>query len=374
MKTAINSQASDSQSGSAQSAGPQSTNAQSTNTESLGPILIGIEGLAVSEEESSWLKHPAVGGVVLFTRNFHDCEQLCDLTASIIAISGRDLLICVDHEGGRVQRFRDGFTRLPPLAILGRMYAESPQMACDYAYRHARVMATELLVCGVDLSFAPVLDVGLRSVIIGDRAFDAATDVIVELARSYIAGMHDAGMSATGKHFPGHGSIEADSHTDDVSDPRPMPEIEALDLEPFAALTEDLDAMMMAHVLYPAVDDLPAGYSPFWIQTLLRKKLGYRGTVFSDDLGMFAAEIAGSMAERVRISLQAGCDSALVCHPEDVRKLLAESDDTFAASSTDQALRRLKGKNTLSREELESVAEWQQWKNSIMQLEQSKWA
>lgn len=344
------------------------------DTDLLGPLLIGIEGFEVSDEESGWLRHPAVGGVVLFTRNFRDREQLCDLTASILTISGRELLICVDHEGGRVQRFKEGFTRLPPLAILGRMYAESAQMACDYAYRHARVMATELLVCGVDLSFAPVLDVGLRSVIIGDRAFDAEPDVIVELARSYIAGMHDAGMCATGKHFPGHGSIEADSHTDDVSDPRPMPEIQALDLEPFSALTEDLDAMMMAHVLYPAVDDRPAGYSPFWIQTLLRNKLGYRGTVFSDDLGMFAAKIAGSLSERVRISLDAGCDSALVCHPDDVRQLLDGNNNSYATDSTDRAIRRLKGKNTLSREELESIAEWRQWKDSINQLEQSKWA
>lgn len=351
-----------------------SDNKQTTNTDLLGPVLIGLEGLEVTDEESHWLQHPAVGGVVLFTRNFHDREQLCELTASIIEISGRDLLICVDHEGGRVQRFKDGFTRLPPLAILGRVYAESAQMACDYAYRHARVMATELLICGVDLSFAPVLDVGLRSVIIGDRAFAADTDVITELARSYIAGMHDAGMKATGKHFPGHGSVEADSHTDDVSDPRCLQEIEELDLAPFAALTDELDAMMMAHVLYPAVDERPAGYSPFWIQTLLRKKLGYSGTVFSDDLGMFAAQIAGSLAERVRISLAAGCDAALVCHPQDVRKLLAESDENYTNSNTDQALRRLQGKNTLSREELESVAEWQQWKNSIMQLEQSKWA
>jgi len=259
----------------------------------LGHLLIGLEGLQVSAEEREWLQHPAVGGVVLFTRNFSDNGQLCDLTAAIIEHSGRDLLICVDHEGGRVQRFKDGFTRLPPLAILDRMYAESPQMARDYAYRHARVMASELLVCGVDLSFAPVLDVGQRSIIIGDRAFDPQPDIIIELANSYIAGMHDAGMSATGKHFPGHGSIEADSHTDDVSDPRSMEQIEALDLAPFKALAGELDAVMMAHVLYPAVDKWPAGYSPFWIQTLLRIKLAYRGTVFSDDLGMFAVEIAG---------------------------------------------------------------------------------
>lgn len=358
------------------------TAASSTATNALGPLLIGLEGLQVNDEEKGWLQHPAVGGVVLFTRNFSDIEQLCDLTASILDNSGRDLLICVDHEGGRVQRFKEGFTRLPPLAVLGKMYAESAQMACDFAYRHARVMAAELLVCGVDLSFAPVLDVGQRSIIIGDRAFDPRPDVIIELSRSYIAGMHDAGMSATGKHFPGHGSIEADSHTDDVSDPRSMQQIEALDLVPFAALADELDAVMMAHVLYPAVDKWPAGYSPFWIQTVLRKKLAYRGTVFSDDLGMFAAEIAGSLAERVRISLRAGCDAALVCHPEDVRCLLAQSDESYDDeihiggnfAGADQALRRLKGKSALSREELESVAEWQQWKNSIKQLEQSKWA
>jgi beta-N-acetylhexosaminidase len=334
-------------------------------------LLIGLDGLEVSREERDWLRHPAAGGVVLFTRNYENTAQLTDLTTSIVEIAERDLLICVDHEGGRVQRFREGFTRLPPLAILGRMYAESPDMACDYAYRHGRVMATELLVCGVDMSFAPVLDIGLRSVVIGDRAFAAKTAVIVKLANAYIGGMHDAGMCATGKHFPGHGSVEADSHTDDVSDPRTLEQIEESDLVPFAALAGELDALMMAHVLYPAVDQLPAGYSPFWIKTMLRQKLAYKGTVFSDDLGMFAAEIAGSLAERVNISLEAGCDSALVCHPDDVRKLLSESDDAYA--NADDALSRLKGKPVPGLEELETVGEWRQWKNSIKQLEQSKW-
>lgn len=338
----------------------------------LGPLLIGVSGLELASEEVDWLSHPAVGGVVLFTRNYKDIDQLIALTSAIGAASERDLLICVDHEGGRVQRFRDGFTPLPPLAILGRMHAESPAMANDYAYRHGRVMAAELLVCGVDLSFAPVLDVGLRSVVIGDRAFAAEPAVIIELSRSYIAGMHDAGMRTTGKHFPGHGSVEADSHTDDVSDPRPLEQIEQGDLMPFAALTEDLDAMMMAHVVYPAVDKLAAGFSPYWIKTVLRGKLGYTGTVFSDDLGMFAAEVAGSMADRVRISLAAGCDAALVCDPEDVRPLLGQSNEAFA--NAEHALRRLKGKPGPGREEMETVGEWRQWKESIRQLEQSKWA
>jgi beta-N-acetylhexosaminidase len=217
-----------------------------------------------------------------------------------------------------------------------------------------------------------VLDVGLRSVVIGDRAFAEQPQVIIQLARSYIAGMHDAGMCATGKHFPGHGSVEADSHTDDVSDPRSLKHIEDLDLAPFTALASELDAMMMAHVLYPKVDKSAAGYSSFWIQSVLRQKLAYSGTVFSDDLGMFAAEIAGDLPDRVRLSLEAGCDSALVCHPDDVRKLLAQSDEAFA--NADAAIRRLKGKTTLRSDELETVGEWRQWKESIKQLEQSKWA
>jgi len=318
------------------------TTAATDTNQVLGPLLIGLAGLKVSAEESEWLKHPAVGGVVLFTRNYSDLSQLSDLTASISDISGRDLLICVDHEGGRVQRFREGFTRLPPLAVLGKMYASSKSNALDFAYRHGRVMATELLLCGVDLSFAPVLDIGDRSVVIGDRAFAADTAAIIEL-------------------------------TDDVCDPRPFEEIEQLDLKPFTALSGKLDAMMMAHVLYPAADKLPAGYSPFWIKTILREKLDYQGTIFSDDLGMFAAKVAGNLAERVRDSLLAGCDAVLVCHPDDVRQLLANSDEI--QTDADTALRRLKGRMTATRDEVERVGEWRQWKESIKQLdlEQSKW-
>lgn len=234
-------------------------------------------------------------------------------------------------------------------------------------------MATELLLCGVDLSFAPVLDLGDRSVIIGDRAFAADPAVIIELSSAYIGGMHDAGMAATGKHFPGHGSVEADSHTDNVCDLRPLEVIEEADLKPFAALSGKLDAMMMAHVLYPAVDDRPAGYSPFWIRTVLRGKLAYRGTIFSDDLGMYAAKVAGGLPERVRDSLLAGCDAVLVCDPQDVRQLLANNE--LSMTDADKALRRLKGRLTATREEVERVSEWRQWKKTITQLEleQAKW-
>ena len=339
----------------------------------LGPVLIGLAGLEVSAEEADWLCHPAVGGVVLFTRNYSDLSQLSKLTASILEAAGRDLLICVDHEGGRVQRFREGFTRLPPLAVLGKMYNQSASMALDFAYRHGRVMATELLLCGVDLSFAPVLDLGDRSVVIGNRAFAADPTAIIALSDAYIGGMHDAGMAATGKHFPGHGSVEADSHTDDVCDPRPWESIEAADLKPFAALSDKLDAMMMAHVLYPQVDEKPAGYSPFWIKTVLRGKLAYKGTIFSDDLGMYAAKVVGGLNERVRDSLLAGCDAVLVCDPEDVRQLLTGTE--VSLTDADEALKRLKGRMSATREEVERVSEWRQWKKTIKQLEleQSKW-
>ena len=347
--------------------------AQRGSERSLGPLLVGLSGTQINPEEAAWLTNPVVGGVVLFTRNYQDPAQLSELTASILNIAGRDLLICVDHEGGRVQRFRDGFTRLPPLAVLGKMYTESKSNALDFAYRHGRVMATELLLCGVDLSFAPVLDLGDRSVVIGDRAFAADPEVIIELSNAYIGGMHDAGMAATGKHFPGHGSVEADSHTDDVRDVRPYELIEEADLKPFAALGRKLDAMMMAHVLYPLVDDRPAGYSPFWIKTVLRGKLAYKGTIFSDDLGMFAAKVAGGLVERMRDSLQAGCDAVLVCDPEDVRRLLASNDLRFA--DADKALKRLKGRLAATRDEVERVSEWRQWKKTITQLEleQEKW-
>jgi beta-N-acetylhexosaminidase len=339
----------------------------------LGPLLIGLTGLEVTDEESEWLRHPAVGGVVLFSRNFRDIAQLTGLTTTISGVDSRELLICVDHEGGRVQRFRDGFTRLPPLALLGRMYADSPSNAMDFAYRHGRVMATELLLCGVDLSFAPVLDIGDRSRVIGDRAFAAETTPIIDLSGAYIAGMHDAGMMATGKHFPGHGSVEADSHTENVCDLRSLEEIEQADLIPFTALSGKLDAMMMAHVQYPAVDSKLAGYSPFWIKTMLRQKLEFRGTVFSDDLGMHAAKVAGGLIDRVRDSLLAGCDAVLVCDPEDVRKLLTNGDEQF--SNAELALKKLKGRLSATRDEIERVGEWRQWKKSIKQLEleQSKW-
>ncbi len=337
-----------------------------------GPVLIGIEGLELTGRERDWLAHPLVGGVVLFTRNYHNPAQLELLNASIRAAAPAPMLICVDHEGGRVQRFRDGFTRLPPLALLGRLHADSPQVACDFAYRHGRVMATELLVAGVDHSFAPVLDLDVESCVIGDRSISPEAAVVTEVARHYCAGMHDAGMRTCGKHFPGHGSVLADSHTDDVTDERALAAIRATDLVPFQALLGDLDALMMAHVVYPALDAAPAGYSSAWIRDVLRGELGYEGVVLSDDLGMHAAGYAGKLADRAQLSLDAGCDAVLVCQPDDVAELLGQWHVDPPPDGS--ALQRLAGRNTVTRDELASVSEWRHWQKSLEELEQSKWA
>jgi len=337
-----------------------------------GPVLIGLAGLEITLEERGWLQHPAVGGVVLFTRNYAGRAQLRELNQAVREAAAAPVLICVDHEGGRVQRFRDGFTRLPPLAVLGRMYAESAATARDFAYRHGRVMAGELLVEGVDLSFAPVLDLDLASSVIGDRAFSGDPGVVRALGAHYLAGMHDAGMKTCGKHFPGHGSVRADSHVAEAIDERALESIEAADLVPFRALLGDLDALMMAHVIYPAVDPRPAGYSRRWIEAYLRDRLAFRGTVFSDDLGMHAAGFAGKLADRMQWSLEAGCDAVLVCQPPEVRELLAGIDEPPAPAGA--ALDRLRGRALVGAEELAQAGEWRHWQHSLEELEHSKWA
>jgi beta-N-acetylhexosaminidase len=337
-----------------------------------GPVLIGIEGTTLTAADRETLKHPLVGGVVLFTRNFENLLQLQLLNGAIRSVAAANLVICVDHEGGRVQRFREGFTALPPLAVLGRMYSDSASTACDFAYRHGRVMATELLLSGVDHSFAPVLDLDIESCVIGDRSFAADAQRVTDLGRHYLAGMHDAGMRACAKHFPGHGSVLADSHTDDVIDKRSWDAIAEQDLVPFRALAADYDAVMMAHVCYPEVDSQPAGYSRRWIREILQEDVGFEGLVLSDDLGMHAAVAAGTLRERTELSLAAGCDAVLVCQPEDVATLLREWGDHPVTPCPD--LLALQGRAGVTREELSSVSEWRHWQESLVELEQSKWA
>lgn len=288
-----------------------------------GPVLIGIEGLELTAESRELLDHPLVGGAVLFSRNFESRAQLEQLVREIRDLRSPRLLLAVDQEGGRVQRFREGFTRLPALGRIGELFGDRPAKAAEYAYWHGRTMATEMLDVGLDLSFAPVLDLARGSEVIGDRSFSDNPEVVTALGRAYIAGMHAAGMKTTGKHFPGHGSVKLDSHVADVCDDRPLAEIECADLKPFEQLAAELDAVMIAHVVYPCLDDRPAGYAPAWLSGYLRGHIGFEGVIFSDDLGMRAAHIAGGLAERAQAALTAGCDAVLVCHLADVAQLLS---------------------------------------------------
>jgi beta-N-acetylhexosaminidase len=291
-------------------------------------LVIGIAGTELTARERDWLQDDACAGVILFARNFASRAQVAELSRAIRAAAPRPQLICVDQEGGRVQRFREGYSALPSLAGFGRLYARDQAAALALAREHAWLMASEIRASGVDLSFAPVVDLGRGNRAIGDRAFSDDPRVVAAFTRAYVEGMHAAGMAATLKHFPGHGSVLEDTHVDTAVDDRPLEAIRALDLVPFVAgIDAKADAVMMAHVVYPQVAPEPAGYSPRWINDILRGEMGFRGVVFSDDIGMAAAFSAGGIKARVDAHLDAGCDVVLVCHPELVEESLAAVRD-----------------------------------------------
>lgn len=287
---------------------------------SLGPIMLDIEGTELNADDVRRLQHPLVGGVILFKRNYQSTAQLKALTAAIHSVRQPPLLISVDHEGGRVQRFRDGFTRLPPMRELGRIWDRNPKKARQLAELAGWVLAAELRACGIDFSFTPVLDIDFGSSgVIGDRAFHRKTEAIAELAQGLMAGLKRGGMAAVGKHFPGHGYVAADSHIEIPVDERPFSQIEQEDLEPFRRMIDaGMVALMPAHVIYPKVDSRPAGFSSIWLQQVLRKHLGFHGMIFSDDLAMEGATVAGNVTERAYAALQAGCDMVLVCNRPDL--------------------------------------------------------
>lgn len=274
-----------------------------------GSLMIDVAGLWLNAEDRQLLRHPQVGGLILFARNTESPRQVRELVRSIRGIRP-DMLIAIDQEGGRVQRLRREVLRLP---ALGRIAGcERPQEVAEAA---GWLMATEMLACGLDISFAPVLDLDYgRSQVIGDRSLGGEPQRVAELGRAYIAGLHRAGMAATGKHFPGHGWAEADSHFDLPVDERSEAEIRQSDLQPFAALASLLDGVMPAHVVYPAVDSKPAGFSRRWLQDILRNELGFTGVIFSDDLTMAGAHAVGDMTQRVDAALASGCDMLLVCN------------------------------------------------------------
>ena len=282
----------------------------------LGPLMGDIGGTELTAEDREILSHPLVGGVILFARNYSDPEQLRALCQSLRALRKQRLLLAVDHEGGRVQRFRVGFSRIPSMGSLGIVYRESAQRALEEARGHGETIARELGAFGIDLCFAPVLDVDYGvSQIIGDRAFSSDPNLVIDLARAFRAGLNAGGMAATGKHFPGHGAVAADSHTELPIDRRKQAEIEARDLTTFRTLIDDgIESLMMAHVRYTAVDELPASLSRRWIHGMLRRQCKFNGAVFCDDLSMAGAAVVGDITERARLALEAGCDMLPICN------------------------------------------------------------
>jgi len=310
----------------------------------LGPLMLGVASLSLSQEERELLRHPAVGGVILFTRNYAEPAQLKALTDEIHSLRQPRLLVAVDQEGGRVQRFIKGFSPLPAMRLIGHKYDLDPDAGRDSARRIGWLMAAELASVGVDLSFAPVLDIDWGiSEVIGDRAFHQAPEAVTDLARSFIGGMRDAGMAATGKHFPGHGAVVADSHLALPEDHRSYSEI-LEDIVPYERLIPSgLAGVMIAHVVYTELDRLPAGFSQWWLQTELRERLRFRGVIFSDDLCMVAAEVAGDYAARAQAALAAGCDMVLVCNDFAAAATVAESLVGYSEPLGQLRLARLHG-------------------------------
>ena len=290
-------------------------------------LVVGVAGKELTAEERDWLQHPACAGVILFTRNFASRSQVIELARAIRESAPRPQLLCVDQEGGPVQRFREGFFRLPPLARFGAMHGRDRAAALARAQEHAWLMASEIRALDVDLSFAPVVDLGRGNRAIGERAFHESPEVVAEFTRAYVRGMHEAGMAATLKHFPGHGSVLEDTHFDAAVDPRALDVLRDEDLRPFVAgIDAGAEAVMMAHVTYPAVAPEPAGYSPRWMREILRGEMAFRGVIFSDDIGMAAATSAGGVAARIDAHLDAGCDVVLVCAPTLVADSLKAMD------------------------------------------------
>ena len=313
---------------------------------SLGPVMLDLEGKALTREDRLRLLHPLTGGVILFSRNYESPRQVAELTASIHALRDPPPLIAVDQEGGRVQRFREGFTLLPPMRALGEVWDQHPQRARHIAHAAGYVLAAELRACGVDVSFAPVLDLDFgSSEVIGNRAFHGDPRAVCELAVALVEGLRQGGMAAVGKHFPGHGFVAADSHVAVPVDSRSFGQIELADLIPFQHLfRHGLSAVMPAHVIYPKVDSKPAGFSRVWLTQVLRGQMRFQGVIFSDDLCMEGASVAGTMVERAEAALDAGCDMVLVCNNPPAADELLSALDRKASPMSLVRLARLHGR------------------------------
>ncbi len=328
--------------------------------------MIDVAGTSLTDEDREVLAHPLIGGVILFTRNFASIEQLTTLVQDIRSLRTPSLLIAVDHEGGRVQRFRRDFTVLPAMRLIGHRYAEQSHAARELARQCGWLMAAELLSIGIDLSFAPVVDLDYgASTVIGDRAFHRDPRIVADLAIAFMHGMRDAGMAATAKHFPGHGAVVADSHVALPVDRRAYADLSD-DLHPYRRLIDNgLPAVMMAHVVYEQVDNLPASFSQRWIQDELRGQLRFTGAVFSDDLTMEGASVVGDIPARARTALAAGCDMVPICN---------NRPGVLAAVSTlgdvrdpvgQMRLARMRGRPQLKRTELLASSTWQNCEQAV---------
>ena len=328
---------------------------------SLGPIMLDLDSVEMSPEEREILQNPLVGGVILFTRNFSSVEQLVQLVNDIHNVREPRLLVAVDHEGGRVQRFRDGFTSLPAVGHFGEIYKHNPKRAHLLSETAGWMMASELRAVGIDFSFAPVLDINYGvSKVIGDRAFHQDNHIITELAHAYTRGMHDAGMAATGKHFPGHGAVTADSHVDIPVDDREYNEIYANDILPFKRMIQHgMAAVMPAHVIYSKVDKMPAGFSEIWLKDILRKRLAFQGVIFSDDLDMKGASVIGEQyVDRAEKALSAGCDMVLVCNNREGALNVVDNLNGHNDPVSHLRLARMHGKHATTMSDLHKTSKW----------------
>lgn len=335
----------------------------------IGPVMLDLTGTEITQEECEILQHPSVGGLILFSRNYETPEQLAHLCKSIRSAKSTPLLIAVDQEGGRVQRFREGFTRLPSMGLIGQWYDQDNNQALSFAEDCAWLMATELLALGLDISFAPVLDLNKTSKLaIGDRAFHRDPECVIALAKSWINGMHLAGMAATGKHFPGHGSVMADSHVSLPVDTRPMDKIKQDDLRTFESMMlTHLDAIMPAHIIFSEVDDKPVGFSAYWLQTVLRQQYQFNGMIFSDDLNMHGAAWAGNYADRAKAALLAGCNMVLICNNRPGALNIIDSLPQHHFLQP-ELFKKMQGKYSISSDDFKRSSKWQETYRSVMRL------
>ena len=337
----------------------------------LGPLMVDLAGTALTEDERELLRRPAVGGVILFTRNFETPAQVAALIEEIHALRTPPLLVAVDQEGGRVQRFREGFTRLPPMARLGELYDRNPREALRAAREIGWLTAAELRAVGVDIDFAPVLDIDRRCCpVIGDRAFHAQPEVVAELAHAWAAGAREGGMQSVGKHFPGHGGVREDSHLTLPADDRDFADVRMSDLIPFERMIhQGLAGIMAAHVVFPRIAPEPAGFSRFWLHEVLRRTLAFEGAVFSDDLNMAGARVIDDPVARARHCLDAGADMVIICNaPEEARRMAEGLGDRIEPASA-LRLARLHGSGGITFDALRRLARWQSARRLVERID-----